>query len=472
MPLDTIDLLWRVIPVAVGLGFWGASVVVFLLRPLAPVCRAFFLFGQAGAITLSTGQLSALNVGWWATPLFYLTSLCLPPLLVYLYVRFVEPTAAWLRAGPAALAILSGLLALCFLIDLAHGNGAHAAQWRLAVRAYPALVLSGTTVALVYTYVATAPADLRRRIRLVAFGTAAGFVPLLAFSLLPEVLNWGGRGLPVAHLPYQIAFLFLALIPLSHAYAIVAHNLAPLDRLVNRSLVLFSLGALWAGLYLGGVELGLALAPDVWLPPPLVGGLATIAMAVVGVPLKIRIQAMVDRLFFGGWYDYRSVVGRISASLATALSAEELSSKLVDPVVEALRLHGGALYLADPAPSGELVLQASRALSLPPRLNGRSAFMAWLAAHGPLVAAQAARRMAREAGWSDPGEHPVSSRSLPVATTAWVNSVGRCPWCAMAGGWGCSCSAHAAMTTLASRPSGTSWSPWLRLPAWPHTTSC
>jgi len=404
VPLNTIELMWLAIPIVVGLAFWGASVVVFLLRPLNPVCRAFFLFGQAGAMTLSAGQLSAVDAGGWAMPLFYLALLCLPPLLAHLCVRFVEPRAQWIRFGPAVLASLSGFLVLLFLLELAYGKGQFPMHWRLIVRAYPASVLLAAIAALVYTYLTVRSADLRQRIRAVAFGTVAGFIPLLVLSLLPEVLNWGGHGVPVAYLPYQLAFPFLAVIPITHAYAITAHNLVPFDRLINRSVVLFSLGALWVGLYVGGVELGMALAPDWPLFPPLVGGLATIVMAVVGTPLKVSFQSVVDKLFFGGWYDYRSVVGSISTSLASALSAEELSSRLVHPVVETLRLRGGALYLADTETSGDLVLRAGIELSLPNRLNGHGALVSWLAVHDSLVETHVVRRVAREAAWHDADE--------------------------------------------------------------------
>jgi signal transduction histidine kinase len=364
----TADLLWGLIPVVVAAGFWAASVVILALRPRVAVCRAFFLLGQGATVALSAGQLSAVNLVW-AAHLFYLALLALPPLLAHLRVTLAAPTGRAIRAAPRWLAGLSGLLALPELAALVicgwDWPGATFPltwpAWRAGLRLYLGLTLLTVTLGLAYTYFTTRSADLRRRLRGLAFGTAAGFTPLLFLSLLPEVV-WGtGAGLP-----YQVAFPFLMLIPLTYAYVIVQHDLAPLDRLLNRSLVIFSLGLLWAGLYLGGVGLGMTLFRDTPLLQPLVGALVTMGMAAVFTPLRRWIQRIVDRLFYGGWYDYRTVIAQVSRALGGVASRQELAERLLQPVVEGLRLRGAALYLR--APEGELALERCLGLELPERL--------------------------------------------------------------------------------------------------------
>ena len=362
------DLLWRLIPVVVAAGFWVAGVFILALRPRVAVCRAFFLLGQGTTLALSAGQLSAVNLVW-AAHLFYLALLALPPLLAHQCVTLVAPDRRALHAAPRWLASLSGLLAIPELVALVIcGRDWPGATfpltwpaWRAGLQLYLGLALLAVTLGLVYAYFTTRSAGLRRRLRGLAFGTAAGFTPLLLLSLLPEVVWGAGAGLP-----YQVAFPFLILIPLSHAYVIVKQDLTPLDRLLNRSLVIFSLGLLWAGLYLGGVGLGMTLFRDTPLLQPLVGALVTMGMAAAFTPLRRWIQRIVDRLFYGGWYDYRTVIAQVSRALGRVTSRQELADRLLQPVVEGLRLRGAALYLR--APEGELALECCLGLELPEHL--------------------------------------------------------------------------------------------------------
>jgi len=373
---DRVDLLWVLIPVVVALTFWGAAVVILALRPRVIACRAFFLLGQGVAATLSAGQLSAVNLVW-AAHLFYLALLALPPLLVHLCVTLTALDKRAIRAAPRWLAGLSGLLALPELAALLMAGGErHAASfpltwpaWRAAVLSYLGLTLLAVTGGLIYTYITTRSSDLRRRLRGLAFGTAAGFAPLIFLSLLPEMVWGAGIGLP-----YQVSFLFLMLLPFTYAYVIVQRDLVPLDRFLNRSLVVFTLGLLWAGLYLAVMALGMLFFHGTPLLQPVAGALVTMGMAAALMPLRELVRRVVDRLFYGGWYDYRTVIARVSHALNGVTSRQELAEQLVGPVVEGLRLRGAALYLR--APEGGLALENSLGLDVPAQLPA-DAMTAW-----------------------------------------------------------------------------------------------
>jgi len=363
------DLLWRLGPVVVALSFWGAGVVLFTIRPRITVCGAFFLLGQGATVALAAGQLSAINLVW-AAHLFYLALLALPPLLAHLCVTLVAPAGRFIRVAPGCLAGLSGLLALPELVAwLAGESGWHIvafpltwSAWQTGLRLYLGLTLLVVALGLACTYFTTCSADLRRRLRGLAFGTVVGIGPLTLLSLLPEIVWGAGAGLP-----YQVAFLFLVLIPLSYSYVIVKHDLTPLDRLLNRSLVIFILGLLWAGLYLVGMGLGMMLFRDVSLLQPLVGMLVTMGMAAAFTLLRERVQRTVDRLFYGGWYDYRTVIAQVSYALGKVTSRQELVEQLVGLAMERLRLQGAALYLR--TAEGELALQGCRGLEVPEHLS-------------------------------------------------------------------------------------------------------
>jgi signal transduction histidine kinase len=371
------ELLWRLVPVFVALSFWVAGVALFILQPRIAVCRAFFWMGQAAAVALSAGQLSAVNQIWTAH-LFHLALLALPPLLAHLYVTLIPVGASIARLAPRWLAGLSGLLAVPEIAALVASFREGQADpsipwavpsipravsflltwsvWRTGLRLYLGLALLAVTLGLVYAYFTARSGDLRRRLRGLAFGAAIGFLPLLFLSLLPEVL-WGvGAGLP-----YQVGFSFLVLVPLSHAYVVGRRDIVFLDRFLNRSLVVFTLGLIWAGLYLGGVGLGLVIFHKSPLLYPIVGALVTAGLAAVFAPLRERVQRWVDYLFYGGWYDYRQVIAQVSSDLSRVMTRQDLLDCLVDVAMVRLRLRGAALYLR--GVEGDLVLE--RCLGLP-----------------------------------------------------------------------------------------------------------
>ncbi|HNS52715.1 MAG TPA: PDZ domain-containing protein [Anaerolineae bacterium] len=362
------DLLWRLVPVVVGLSFWLGGVVLFVLRPKSSPCQAFFLFCQGAAVTLATGQISAVNVGW-AAQLFHLSLLALAPLQAHFYEVFVAADRPAMRAWVHWLAALCGLLALPQAAAVVLSLFEHRVTlfpltwppWRLGVRLYLGATLSAIMVGLLVTYFSTRSASVRRKLRGLAVGTSIGVLPLLLFSLAPDMLGGTGAGLP-----YQVSFLFLIMIPLSHAYLIFRHDLVPLDRFLNRSLVVFSLGLTWAGVYLAAVGTSLLFFRDTPLLYPLVGALVTVGLAALLNPVRSRIQRVVDRLFYRGWYDYRTVIAEVSLALSTVTSRRELAERLVAPVAEGLRLRGAALYLR--TPEGDLELTGSREMEVPERL--------------------------------------------------------------------------------------------------------
>lgn len=364
------ELLWRLVPVLVALSFWGTGMALFVLRPRIAVCRAFFWMGQAAAVALSAGQLSAVNL-IWASHLFHLALLALPPLLAHLYVTLIPVGASIVRLAPRWLAGLSGLLALpeiaALVASVREGQADPSipravsflltwSVWRMGLRLYLGSALLAVTLGLVYAYFTARSGDLRRRLRGLAFGAAIGFLPLLFLSLLPEVL-WGvGAGLP-----YQVGFSFLVLVPLSHAYVVGRRDIVFLDRFLNRSLVVFTLGLMWAGLYLGGVGLGMVIFHGSPLLYPIVGALVTVGLAAVFAPLREQVQRWVDYLFYGGWYDYRQVIAQMSSDLSRVMTHHDLANCLVDSAMARLRLRGAALYLR--GTEGDLILE--RCLGLP-----------------------------------------------------------------------------------------------------------
>jgi signal transduction histidine kinase len=333
-------LALRMQPIIVALGFWLFSTILLVLKPASGEVRLFFFFSQLGVMVLTAGEVSTFLVDW-ASRLFNLSLCLLSPLTIHLHLAFPE-----IKTFPRKrflLGLLYGLGLALFLPFILLGPRLTASPWHPLLyslaRLYFALSILVAVVSLVHTYITT-PSE-RRRIRLVVFGTALAFAPLVLFSLLPELL------LAPAIFPYEISFPFLILIPLSYAYAISRYKLVQMDLVLNRSVVYFAIGLIWAGLYLTSVMALDVLLPSVMIGRPLLGALITLIMAAFFAPLKERIQALVDRAFYGGWYDYRRVINGVSRGLSQALDATQLVEFLVNGVSATLQLRGAALFLAE-----------------------------------------------------------------------------------------------------------------------------
>ncbi len=87
---------------------------------------------------------------------------------------------------------------------------------------------------------------------------------------------------------------------------------------------------------------------------------------------------------------------------------------MIQPLVDALRLQGGALYLAGPDPEGDLILQTSLGLLLPKRLMKSNPLVTWLTQHGALISA---RLLAMQLGLQSISQAWLDSEAIPCDET-------------------------------------------------------
>jgi signal transduction histidine kinase len=208
---------------------------------------------------------------------------------------------------------------------------------------YNTLEIMAAVIILVYAYLRPATPDGRRRIRLVVFGNVAIFVPSFFLYLLPMIAgatHW---------MPDWMVGPFIIIAPLSYLYAMIRHNLFGIDRVLNRTLVyaILSIGILL--LYAGPLLLIYHFLPDD-LPAQLI--VITVLTLLVGLSFdwtQTRVQHWVDRLFYGGWYDYPGVVETISDALARCIDRAQLTAVLTQQVPALMQLHTGQLWIGEAA---------------------------------------------------------------------------------------------------------------------------
>ena len=175
----------------------------------------------------------------------------------------------------------------------------------------------------------------RRRLRSLAFGTAAGIGPFIAFYTVPFALGRSG-----STVPQLFGAIPLALLPLSLAYAIIQNRIVDIGFLFRRLLV--SLIAVTS--VFGVCLLVLGLLGDVNRndTAPLIVVICLVAL--LFFPLKNRIQTAVDRLALKDRYDSRQTLLRLSPELSTELDRDRLAERLLTGAQQALGVTRGALF--------------------------------------------------------------------------------------------------------------------------------
>ena len=180
----------------------------------------------------------------------------------------------------------------------------------------------------------------RQQLKWVA--AAAAVLPLASVS-----------GVALYYLGYDAIAGFLAvfaIVPifLAAGYAILRYRLYDIDLIINRALVYGSLTATLALVYVGGVATTQALFHALTGQeqfPQLAVVVSTLAIAALFNPLRRRIQASIDRLFYRKKYDAAKTLEGFSAKLRDETDLDELYGSLVSVVRETMQPEHVSLWL-------------------------------------------------------------------------------------------------------------------------------
>ncbi len=333
------ELALRLEPLFIALIFWGTATLVWMFQPAHRVTRLFFLTSQTTAAVLAVGDLGTVRF-YWTTPAFRLLLLAVAPLTLHFFTLFPQELSSRVRRAllfPAYGG--AGILALLTLLFDPFSFASPVGQFRRAFIAITLLV----ALAILLRGGRVSSRQVQRRRRLLIAGITVGLLPLLLLSFLPDVL----AAKPLVG--YLWTFPLLAFIPVTYAYAMRAGELGAVDWVLSRSLVHLVLTGLFFTLYvLLFWSLDHILAPAARGRPFIAAALA-VAVAALFAPLRHRLLRWADRLFYGGWYEYRSLLGEMTRALASTTEAEELADLLVARLSHILHLRGAALFLTTDA---------------------------------------------------------------------------------------------------------------------------
>ena len=341
-PLEII--LSAFIPLVVALSFWLVGLIVQAYNPRDEDSRLFFLFCLASAILLTAGTDSVIGPAWTSS-VFNITMWIIGPLAVHFHLHFPQTNKNYykdfLLAGLYGFGLLGGLPYLIF--------GAQAvwlSNWYSGLSAGSQLFLViNMMIVLALLFHANRHNETlgaRGKIRIIVLGSCLSLLPLITLVILPSAV------LEKPILPFKYGILLLIVLPLTYGYSIVRHRLIEFDKHINRGatyiLVYSLLGAFYLVFYSIIHRLPL---PDVDYSEPVINVILVLFLAGVFVPLRQRMQRIVDTAFYGGWYEYRSAISQITQDLNQFTDLASLATVIRKRMEKTLRLEEVWVFLRD-----------------------------------------------------------------------------------------------------------------------------
>jgi two-component system NtrC family sensor kinase len=323
--------------------FWIVGVAVIAFTPTDSVAGIFFYWCLGSAVLFALGAGSYQGPAWLASAFSFLIWL-IGPLSVHLHLRFPQNSKIlgqqyWL-IGLYLVASLGGSPYLILGTSVIRSL-----SWYPVVlagsRIFLAANLTFVVGLLIYGYQHAHTVGTRGKIRIVVLGGALSAVPIVSLTIIPDAL------LQQTIIPYQFAFILLSILPLTYGYAIFRHRLIEIEKHINRGATFILVFSVLVAFYLVFYTIAHRLLSEEVAATPLVNTLLVLALASVFAPIQRRVQRFVDTLFYGGWYDYKSAISKITQGLEQATELKSLAEQLGVRLVDTLHLEDACVFLRD-----------------------------------------------------------------------------------------------------------------------------
>ncbi|MBA7563099.1 MAG: diguanylate cyclase [Dehalococcoidia bacterium] len=345
--------LWAIIPLISFLTF-AVLVVLVLQQAKRRVDRVFAIFLAASAIWSLASFMLVYNPS--STNLIFWNSIVIAiiPWVAVCYYHFVraynnKPGGIGLYIGYALVLAVLGLglsgniVKSAYFVNgfLHHDIG----PWPYIIGIILAPFLIAAMLMLVRRYrSSTDPADRNRTMYLIA-GSGIAMAVTYINPFTPAL-----AGLPTDHLGNLANALIIA-------YAIQRFQLLNIRLVARRGLTYLLVIVCLVSVYSGAVLLGQRFLPDqpVFLVLLIASGLAILLILLAG-PFRHLIQELIDRIFYGGTYQYRRALLTFSKKMGNIINLDELASEMLPAVTKALNITQAKLLFED-VNSGDFTTQ-------------------------------------------------------------------------------------------------------------------
>jgi sigma-B regulation protein RsbU (phosphoserine phosphatase) len=177
----------------------------------------------------------------------------------------------------------------------------------------------------------------RQRARMILFGITVGFLPPVIIMMAAQLLK--------VTFPWNFLVFFVIFFPASIAYSIVRHNLFDADTIIRRTVGYVVVTAVVVGAYVVvsvilNVLMGKQLAQSRVFPI-----LFTLGVILVFNPLRDRIQALVDRIFFRKEYDYGAIIDKIGSAITSLMDLGQILKRLTQTFIDDMFINTTSVML-------------------------------------------------------------------------------------------------------------------------------
>jgi hypothetical protein len=320
-----------------------SGIIIFLLRPGSIAARLLLLI-----LTYFVGTAAVWFAMWtpavtFSHPLLYWAVTAAGNLWPIMFAMVTHlalgfPLRTWplTRWPRQSLGLLYGLSAAGCVVSLITFSVTFYAAALVAMVLAMACAVIGATI---HNLRSTRDPVARAQVGWVALGLGGSFV-LAALSavlgvIIPSVGESGG------YLPFLV-------LPLCLGIAITRYRLFDIEIIIRRTLV-YSLLSLTLGLvYLGCIVVSRTLVA------PLIGSsevaivASTLAIAALFMPLRRRIQNLIDKRFYRRKYDAAKVLAAFAATARDETDLDALTAELVRVVDETVQPEFVGLWLREP----------------------------------------------------------------------------------------------------------------------------
>ncbi len=299
------------------------------------------LFSGAGFTSILQDALSSLSPVWFA--LYGILDLLGQSSFMIFFLlfpsgRFVPRWTFWV----APCIILYWIISI-FVVN-------NQAPWAGPIFVALLLCAVGTQI---YRYRRVSTPRERQQTRWVVFGFSIGIIGFILAVILENAFS-----LPTLHqslvlqtlVGSTIVYVFLLLIPISIAVAILRSRLYDIDVIINRALVYGSLTLLLALVYAGLIIGSQALLGTIIKQNSAVAiVVSTLVIYAFFQPLRRRIQNLIDRRFYRRKYDAARTLAAFNTSLRSEVDLSQLSEQLLSVVEETMQPAHVSLWLSQAA---------------------------------------------------------------------------------------------------------------------------
>ena len=193
--------------------------------------------------------------------------------------------------------------------------------------------------------------------RWVLFGVVGGLGAFVMVAITAMVTGFWQSAWAV--LAWTLMNVIATLIPITFAVAILRANLWDIDVVIRRTTVYAVLTTLLALVYFSSVViLQRLLSPFTGESTPAVV-LSTLFIAALFLPLRRRIQDVIDRRFFRKKYDAEKVLEQFAATVRDETDLDELTAELVRVIQETMQPEHVSVWLKPTTDPGRQTTERS-----------------------------------------------------------------------------------------------------------------